>query len=48
MKIIDEEVPPWHSRLRIWRRLHLWHRFDHWPGNFQMLWAQPKKKKKDP
>ena len=21
-------------------------RFDPWPGNFHMLWAQPKKKKK--
>ena len=29
-----------------WFRLLLWHRFDPWPGNFHMLWLQPKKKKK--
>ena len=24
----------------------LWHRFSPWPGNFCMVWVQPKKKKK--
>ena len=24
----------------------LWLRFDPWPGNIHMLWAQPKKKKR--
>ena len=24
----------------------LWQEFDPWPGNFQMPWGQPKKKKK--
>lgn len=24
----------------------LWHRFDSWPQNFHMPWAQPKKKQK--
>ena len=24
--------------------LHLWHRFDPWPGNFHVLWARPKMK----
>ena len=30
----------------LWPRLLLWYRFSPWPGNFSMLWAQPKKKKK--
>ena len=25
----------------------LWQEFDPWPGNFQMPWGQPKKKKKE-
>ena len=29
----------------LWRGLLLWQGFDHWPGNFLMLWMQPKKKK---
>ena len=28
------------------QRLRLWHGFDPLPGNFCMLWVQPKKKKK--
>ena len=30
----------------LWLWLHLRHGFDPWPGNFCMLWAQAKKKKK--
>ena len=30
----------------LWLWLQLWHRFDPWPRNFHMWWAQPKKKKK--
>ena len=30
----------------LWLWLQLWYRFDPWPGNFLMLWTQPKKKKK--
>ena len=26
--------------------LLLWSEFDPWPGNFRMLWAQPRKKNK--
>ena len=26
-----------------WLGLLLWHRFNTWPGNFHMLWVQPKK-----
>ena len=29
-----------------WLGSLLWHSFDPWPGNFYMLWVQPKKKKK--
>ena len=29
---------PWHGLL-------LWYRFDSWPRNFYMLWAQPKGRK---
>ena len=25
----------------------LWHRFHSWPGNFHVLWVQPKRKKKN-
>ena len=27
----------------LWLGSQLWHRLDPWPGNFHMLWAQPKK-----
>ena len=30
----------------LWFRLLMWHGFDSRPGNFHMLWVQPKKKKK--
>ena len=30
--------------LLLWVRSLLWHRFDPWPGNFCMIWAQPKVK----
>ena len=31
--------------LQPWCRSKLWLKFDPWPGNFHMLWVQPKKKK---
>ena len=30
----------------LWLWSLMWCRFDPWSGNFYMLWAQPKKKKK--
>ena len=33
-------------RSLLWLRLLLWRRFDPWPGNFHMLQAWSKKKKK--
>ena len=30
----------------LWLWSLLWFRFDPWPGNVYVLWAQPKKKKK--
>ena len=32
--------------LQLWHRLHLQLGFDPLPGNFYMLWVQPKKKKR--
>ena len=29
---------------QLWYRLQLWLKFDPWPGNFHMPWAQPKTK----
>ena len=31
--------------LLLWLGLLLWRRFDPWPGNFSMPWAQPKKRR---
>ena len=32
--------------LQLWHRSQLWLEINPWPGNFHMLWEQPKKKKK--
>ena len=31
---------------QLWHRSQLLLRFDPWPGNFHMMWVQPKKEKK--
>ena len=51
IKMLTLEVLLRHHRLRIQccgscGRSQLWHGFDLYPGNFHMLWVQPKKKKK--
>ena len=33
--------------LQLWHRSQLWLRFAPWPGNFHMLWVQPKNKNKN-
>ena len=50
--ILSSLVAQWVKDLAVsvmWLGSVLWHgpRFDPWPGNFCMLWVQPKKKKAD-
>lgn len=35
-----EDLPLWHSRLRIQHRSKLWFRFNPWPRNTHMLWRK--------
>ena len=48
--VVQVQSPAWHSGLKDLALLQLQHKpklqlvFNHWPGNFHILWVQPLKK----